>query len=346
MRFKQLTTICASLICSSLTGTAFAQNAVPSLDDYLRSTVRLSANQFADARKGRVVSKLLHTDLNRDVTVFGIVGIHVNRDAYVTHLRDVKSLIATRAQHFGIVSDPATAADLQNMAMHPSDWRDLSSCRVNHCDFKLPASSMQQFAHSVNWDGPNAQDEVDSVMRNYIASVITAYRARGNSGMPRYDDTHGVEAGNAFAALLAQSQFLPQYAPGFRDFLASYPSDRPAGILDVTYWSVDEITHLRPTLSINQMIVYTPATGIPLIARKQIYADHYFEASLAVSAIFDAPDLAGGPGIYLVSVRRYRFDSLPGGIFNVRGRARSALQKLMVSDLEQERSTSEGRATR
>lgn len=341
MRLKQGIAICATLACSGLGGTAFAQNAVPQLDDYLRSTIKLSANQIADARKGRVVSKLLPTDINRDVAVFGIVGIHVARDAYVARLHDVKSLIATRAQQFGIIGDPTTAADLQGMAVDPSEWRDLKSCRVSDCDFKLPASSMRQFAQAVSWDSPNAQNQVDSVMRSTMEALVTAYRARGNSAMPRYDDTHGVQASDAFAALLGQSHFLPQFAPAFRNFLANYPADRPEGALDVMYWSMDKITHLRPTLTLNQMIVYTPATGMPLIARKQIYADHYFEAALAVSAIFDAPDLAGGPGIYLVTVRRYRFDSLPGGIFNIRGRARSALQKSLVSELERERQSTE-----
>lgn len=330
------------LACSSVGGTAFAQDAVPpTLDAYLRSTIKLNANQIADARNGRVVSRLLHTDINRDVAVFGIVGIHVTRDAYIAHLHDVKSLISTRAQQFGIIGDPVPAADLQGMAVDPSEWRDLKSCRVNNCDFKIPAASMRQFAQAVNWDGPNARNEVDSVMRSNMEALVTAYRARGNSAMPRYDDTHGVQASEAFTALLSQSQFLSQFAPVLRDFLANYPADRPEGALDVMYWSMDKITHLRPTLTLNQMIVYASATGIPLIARKQIYADHYFEASLAVSAVFDAPDLAGGPGIYLVTVRQYRFDSLPGGILNIRGRARSALQKSLASELERERQSIE-----
>ncbi|MEO6779067.1 MAG: hypothetical protein ABI194_06380 [Gemmatimonadaceae bacterium] len=327
----------------SWTGTAFAQSAVPALGDYVRSTAQLSTGQIDDARNGRVVTKFLRTELGRDVAVFGMVGIHVTRAAYIAHLRNVKSLISTRAQRFGIIGDPATSADLRGMAMAPSEWPALESCRVNHCDFKLPASSMEQFAHAVNWSGPNAQSEVDSIMRSNMEALVTAYRARGNAAMPRYDDTNSILAGDAFGALLGQSQFLSQYAPAFRNFLANYPSDRPEGATDVMYWSMDQITHLRPTLTVNQLLVYVPATGIPFVARKQIYADHYFEASLAVTAVFDAPDLEGGPGIYLVSVRRYRFDSLPGGFLNIRGRARNALQKQLSSDLEKERKSSEAR---
>ena len=341
MKYTHIIAACATLACAGATGTALAQNAAPPLDEYLRDTIGLNADQIANAQKGEAVVKLLHTDVNRDVTVFGIVGMHVTRDAYLARLHDVQSLIAARSQHFGIFSDPVTPADMQNFALDPSEWKDLKGCRVNDCDFKLPESSMRQFAQSVNWDGPNAEQQVDSVMKGLMENLVTAYRARGNAAMPRYDDTKGVQASDAFAALLGQSSYMQQYAPALHDYLAGFPAGRPEGALDVMYWSVDKIPHLRTTFTLNQMVVYTPPSGSEMIARKQIYADHYFEAALELATIFDAPALNGGAGIYLVSVRRYRFDALPGGFLNIRGRARSQLQKLMKSDLERERKTIE-----
>ena len=320
-----------------------AQSSAPNLDDFLRTTIGLGASQIADARNGDVAVKLLHTDVNRDVSVFGIVGIHVTRDAYVAQIRDLQALIASGSQPFGIISDPVKANEMQGVFFEGSEWKDLESCDVNDCAFKLPGSIMHEFAQSVDWDGADPQNQTDSVMRNAMQNLVATYRARGNSAMFRYDDTNGTQASDAFNALLDQSQFLKQYAPAFRDFLASYPSNRPDGALDTMYWSVYKIPHLRYTFTVNQMLVYVPPSGTPLIARKQIYADHYFESSLEVSAVFNAPDLAGGPGIYLVGVRRYRFDNLPGGILNIRGRVRSQLQKLMKSDLDRARKTAEAK---
>ena len=86
---------------------ALAQSSAPvSIDDFLRTTVGIGAGEIAAARQGRAATKLLHTELSRDVAVFGIVGIHVSREAYNAHLRDVPSLIAARAQNFGILGDP------------------------------------------------------------------------------------------------------------------------------------------------------------------------------------------------------------------------------------------------
>lgn len=341
MKYTHIIAACATLACACATETAFAQNAAPPLDEYLRSTIGLKADQIADAQKGEVVVKLLHTDVNRDVTVFGIIGIHVTRDAYLARLNDVQSLISARSQRFGLFSDPVSPSDMQNFTLDESEWKDLKGCRVNDCDFKLPEAGMRQFNQSVNWDGPNAAQQVDSVMRSQMENLVTAYRARGNAAMLRYDDTNGVQASDAFAALLGQSSYMQQYAPSLHDYLGRFPANRPDGALDVMYWSVDKIPHLRSTLTLNQLVVYTPPAGSPMIARKQIYADHYFEAALELATIFDAPALNGGAGIYLVSVRRYRFDALPGGFLNIRGRARSQLQKLMKSDLERERKAME-----
>src|SRR6185312_15141375 len=335
----------ATLACAAMAGPALAQSAAPPLGEYLRTSIGLNASQIADAQNGVPVVKLLHTDVGRDVTVFGIIGIHTTRDAYLAHLRDVQSLIAARSQRFGIISDPPTPAELQTIALDPSEWKDLKGCRVRDCNFKLSESEMKQFAQSVNWDGPNAEQQADSVMRLQVENLVAAYRARGNVAMPRYDDTNGVQASDAFTDLLDQSSYIQQYAPALRNYLVNFPADRPENSLDVMYWSLDRIPHLRPTFTLNQMVVLTPPAGNALIVRKQIYANHYFEAALELSTIYDAPALNGGAGIYLVTTRRYRFDALPGGFLNIRGRVRSQLQKVMKSDLERERRTVEARTT-
>jgi hypothetical protein len=68
-----------------------------------------------------------------------------------------------------------------------------------------------------------------------------------------------------------------------------------------------------------------------LAAAKQIYANHYFEAAVDLTAVVDR-----NPGAYLVVLRRYRFDNLPGGILNIRGRAINALRDQLTLDLRRQ----------
>jgi hypothetical protein len=334
-------------VCFALTAghRAEAQSPGFSIDRYLRDSIKLDRGQISDIERGRAVSKILPTESSRDVTVFGIIAVHTTRDAYVAHLRDVRRMVALRSPRFGIINDPITDADVQGYSVDDREYRDLRDCKIGDCNFKLPASTMRQFAQQVDWDSPAAKGQVDSLVRADVRRFVSSYRATGNAAMLRYDDTRGTQASDAFSALLGQSPYLRDYATDLRDYLIAYPSRELAGAHDVIYWSEDRIPHLRPTFTLTHMVDYAPSSGPVLVARKQIYASHYFEGAFELLAAFDAPQAAGGPEMYLVSVRRYRFDNLPsGGFLNIRGRARNALAGRVRSELEKERDAVEGRS--
>jgi hypothetical protein len=76
-----------------------------------------------------------------------------------------------------------------------------------------------------------------------------------------------------------------------------------------------------------------------IVASKQIYAKHYFEAAFDLMSIIDK---TGASGSYLVVLRRYRFDNLPsGGLLNIRGRVLSSLRDKMAADLRREKAQAE-----
>lgn len=323
--------------------TVSAQGQGIDIERYLQDSIDLDARQIADVRRGRAVSKILPTKSPEDVTVFGVVTVHSTRAAFVARLADPARVLALRHARFGIIGDSVTAADLGGISVAESEARDLRECKVNECNFKLSAPMMRQFAESVDWNSSAAKGQVDSLLRVDVMRLIASYRASGSAGMVRYDDSGGRPSSEAFEALLAQSPSLPGFASELRDYLTAYPAHRPDGARDIIYWSEDKIARLRATITVNHLVVYTPPSGPPLVARKQIYATHYFEGAFELMTALDAPSLSTPPTIYLVSVRRYRFDHLPsGGFLNIRGRVRDQLAKLMRSDLDKERKALEG----
>ena len=333
-----LTCILASFAAA---GPAVAQEIPTALDRYLRDVVKFSAAEMADVQKGRAVSKLLPTENTRDVAVFGIVAVRTTPEAYLARAKTARQAVSARAASFGVFSDPVTPADVQGFSVDPSEVKDLGKCKPGDCDFKLPGSAMRDFAQLVDWKGSRAQAQVDSIVHQYMARFVTEYRAKGNAAMIRFDDHGGVEASDAFKALLTESPVLRDYDAPLQEYLLDYPAHRPDSVTQFIYWSDDRLPHLRPTFSITHVVIYTPATGLPVIARKQIYASHYFEGAFELLGAVAAPNMAGGPGTYLVSVRRFRFDNLPGGILNIRGRVSDALTKAMKDDLDRERTASE-----
>lgn len=98
---------------------------------------------------------------------------------------------------------------------------------------------------------------------------------------------------------------------------------------------------MRPTLTFNHLVVYTPPSlaQVTLVARKQIHANHYFEGAFELLAVIDATTAPNSPGTYVLTVRRYRFDNLPGGLLNIRGKVQQQLVDAARAELERQRST-------
>jgi len=327
-----------------LSGRAYGQHPEPPIEEYLRDSIGVTARELADVRRGAVLTKLLATQNPRDVTVFGMVQIATSRAAFAPRMADARRVVAVRSSTYDIFDDPPTAANLARVAVDPSEYRGLRNCRVEHCDFKLPAAVMREFTQRVDWSSDSAKAQVDSLTRADLLRFVSDYRMSGNSAMVEYDDNHAVRSSDAFIALLDQSGFLRDYVADLRDYLEFFPAHRPEGVREAMFWKEDRLPHLRPTLTLSHLVMYTTVSGTPLVAVKQIYADHYFEGAFELTAAFDAPPASGdaGPAMYLITVRRYRFDALPsGGFLNLRGRVRGRLADAVRADLELERRAAE-----
>jgi hypothetical protein len=105
------------------------------------------------------------------------------------------------------------------------------------------------------------------------------------------------------------------------------------GSEDFIYWSKEKFG-LKPVISVTHVSIYRkPESGRTLIASKQIYASHYFEASLGLTAVV-ASSQQQEPGFYLLYLNRSRSDALHGGFSGlargqVKRSARNGMQKNM-----------------
>jgi len=325
------------VVLSCLVPFASAMAQTPDAVNQYLHKMGLDDAQIASAAAGRAVAKLIPSKNDRDVVSFGVIGVPVSAADYMKHALDPGRLIGAGSSRFHIIADPATPADVRDVVFDSSEYRDLKSCKPGDCNFKMPASAMKSFTDGINWSAADAKAQADAKLQAGMLEFINAYRSRGNDAMLVYDDNGGVRASAAYSALLAQSSELFDYAPPLQKYLTSYPANRPKGARDILYWSTGRPPKLRPTLTINHVVVYPSSSGTTLIARKQVYANHYFEGAFELLAVASAgPDAAAAP-IYLITVRRYRFDNLPGGVMNIRGKVRDGLVDATRSSLNRER---------
>jgi len=319
------------------------QAATPAqLSTFLRQSIGFDAQQLATVERGEPVVKVLETKDRRDVAVFGIITTPVAREQYVRALRDFTASLRTPGRtQLGIFSNPAVASDVAAVTINARDVADMKNCKPGDCVVKLPATDMRRIHDEMNWSASpsDLQAQLNVYARRRLVEYVTDYRTRGDSAMAIYDDRGNLNqrSSEAFAAQLAESPYVYENVPSLRKYLAAYPhGSLPAGAAEILFWSEDVLPRLRPILSVTHLVVYAPPElpSVTLVARKQIYANHYFETAVDLTCVIDRD-----PGSYLLVLRRFRFDNLPGGILNIRGRAIGALRDQLALDLRRQQTT-------
>jgi len=100
----------------------------------------------------------------------------------------------------------------------------------------------------------------------------------------------------------------------FVQYLRTFPKPKLDNVENAIVWSKMKLG-LKPIICINHIIIYKNAREAGpqiLIASKQIYANHYFDSSLSLTAFVNIP--GGNPESYLFYENRSRADGL-GGMF-------------------------------
>ena len=102
---------------------------------------------------------------------------------------------------------------------------------------------------------------------------------------------------------LANPLDTPMPIPELTRFLREYPRSSLPGADEFFYWNMGEFG-MKPTTRLNQVVIQPLPTGVPslpglryVIATRQIYANHYFSATLELRTLVD-DDAAENDGFF------------------------------------------------
>jgi hypothetical protein len=329
--FRQLSSLCCAclgLIALFLTASAstVAQPSVPWPYTFLGKYLHFSQAELFEMKQGNIIVKLLPTQVKQEVAVFGVVRIDVPREFFIARVRDIenfkKSTAIPEVKRF---SNSPRLEDLEDLTIDPMDMGSLKKCSVRHCDVKLPAEVIERFRSEINWSAPNYKEQVTMLTRHVLLSRVQAYMSDGNAALGHYDDKkYSLDLVGEFRGLLDQSPYLTEYVPELDRYLREYSQTNLQNLESFVYWSEEKYGYgLKPVVTITHTSIYKQegVTGEPIIiASKQIYADHYFEASLGLALLVEATDNEATPRFYLMYLNRSRADALRSSFaFLVRG---------------------------
>ncbi len=303
---------------------------------FLRNEGRLTAADLGTIERGGVVAKVVDTGDRSEV--FSVAATRVTTKSGRVAER-FKDLEGRRAEpwvlQIGRVGTPPNARDLESLSLDPGDVKDLAKCRVNHCDLRLPADAIEQFRKEIDWSDASHATRANALFRQLLSSYVASYLGRGNTALIEYAtnlDPGPVRIADSLQQLLIRSEFLRDAVPDLYAFLHRFPDGRPTDVEDFVYWLKEKFWLLN-VLSLNHVTLVDRPTGsgrVVLAVSKQLYASHYYESSLGVTAF-----LEGAPGTpsYLVMINRTRADIRRSGFTWIE---RLLLRRLVRGRLEGE----------
>lgn len=304
---------------------------------FLRERIKLTNEEIGGLQRGKTISKVLPSE-NHEVAVFGIVLVNAPADFFVERFRDIESYKkSTAVPIVKKFSDPPSIVDLAQLEVDQQDFDALKNCKVGACDVKLPAQIIERLQKEVNWTSRDAPRQVNWLARSALLEYVKRYIAGGNAALSEYNDKEKpLRIAEEFDAILEASPYIYDYQPQFYEYLRAYPEKHLENVENFIYWSKEKFG-LKPVISVTHVSIYRPEPGLTLIASKQLYASHYFEASLGLTVARAAPQSpgTGGPSFYLLYLNRSRSDALHGGFSGmVRGKVKDRSRKGAQESLE------------
>jgi len=303
--------IASCLAAASLLG----QVTTPEPETFLRKQLAFTPYELGVLEKGQIIAKLPKTPETREIAAFAIMRLDIPTDFFIDKVHDIVTFKKSdNVLQIGKFSNPPRLEDLAGLTLDPAEIEAIRRCRINRCELKMSAQSIERFRKEVNWSMPSYRERTTALAREMLLEYVQAYLRKGNAALGEYNDkTNTVRLADEFQSLLQPAPYMYEYVPEFQKYLLEFPNGRPDGAEDFIYWSKEKFG-LKPVVSVTHITIYKlqrPNGTDVLIASKGIYANHYFEASLGLTGFIQS-QASPVPHSYLIYINRSRTDALRG----------------------------------
>jgi hypothetical protein len=248
-----------------------------------------------------------------EVAIFAAVAVNVDGDRLVDWVQQIEQLKKSPfVSAIGRFSDPPVLGDLAGLELADADLDDLQGCRPGDCGLKLSAPEIRRLGTPGAGTGETWRRGAQDVFRRLVLDRVQDYLAGGYAALPPYADrSREVSLQVTLSDILRRSVYLTEHLPEFGEYLGRYPKVAAPGVQSFIYWS-KEMLGGRAIISATHVSVLRPACdSLPevLVAGQQVFATHYMNGSLNVTAIMPG---GSAPRRYLVYLNRSRVDILGG----------------------------------
>lgn len=255
------------------------------------------------------------------------VAPHVTVDRAAAWMRQVELL---RENRYVIASQrlstPPRLSDFDRVTLDDVDLDEIRRCMPGRCGVKLTAADMQTLKAAAAAGGSQWKPLVQQAFRERLLGRVVAFSAGGHAALDDVvDKKRPSSPARALAALVDHTGFLEDRVPDLARRLGCAKTGDGESFV---YWSKERLGG-KPVITITHVQLMSGG-GLrrpPIVMLgTQLYASHYVDASLTVTAF-----LPNGPAAppYFVYLHRSSVDLL-GGFWG--GIARSVIESKVRKD--------------
>lgn len=306
---------------------------------YLKEVGHFSKKELGKVEAGEIVSKTLDSDVKHEVVVLGVAHVDVPPAFFLENYGSQIPLIETQAVlGWGMLDDPPSVDNLKDFSLDPRDVQALQECASGDCNMKIPVPAMERFHNEVDWSAGDAEAKANDLTRQMLVAYAKVYLEGGNASLVEYHDQENpVRLVEEFKGMLEQTPELFKFQPEFYNYLENFPEAKLPNVRDYLYWAREDVGANYNVSSLNHVTVVIPEDPSlsPVIAAKQIYATHYFEAGLGLTGLVANAE-ASSTSFYLFYLNRSRVDALRRGGFTtkiIRRKLKSGMNGLIAERL-------------
>jgi hypothetical protein len=307
------------------------------LFQFLKEDMKFSEEDLSSIKQGKLITKLIDADTEDEVSFLSITQIDIPKAFFLSYYgKEVDPIETFSVLKMGRFGNPPNLAEIKNLEIDPKDIKALKDCKAAECDIKISTKMMERFQNEIDWTKPDYMESANKLFQEILFDYIQSYLSGGNAALIEYDDQRQpVNVGEEFKDILKESPYMFKYSPEFYKYLDTFPNGKPPGVTNYIYWAKEDIGANYNVVSLNHIILLVsddPALS-PTMVSKQIYADHYFEASLKFTVVVENTE-STIPSMYFAYLSRSKIDALQRNGF-LTGTIRSRIQNGLVNSMNQ-----------
>ena len=301
--------------------TCLGQASIDEFRSALSAEAGFSPDEWSAVERGEIVTKLLPGTDKREVAVCGIARVRGTPEVIAKVFtqsmaqQSSKSILA-----IGRFSNPPLLSDVETLSLEKRDIEDLKRCAEGKCEVKLSTAMIQRFHQEVNWTSPDYELQANRLFRQMLVDYVREYQTRGAAALLEYhDQSLPVSIAKEHQSLLERMAYINDFAPEFVNNVKNFPHSELSDFESSISWTKLRFG-LKPVIIVTHTTTYKrskPANQI-LSLSSQIFANHYFDSSLGLTAVVSFPKDAAASDSYLLYTNHSRADSLASSFSRVK----------------------------